>query len=106
MAADPNPLAHLWSWVEIHTGAQDEGKSYYGFFSGFGSDLSEITLVTGLVIAYRRIECHTPGCHRIGRHATADGLYKLCRKCHPDVANKGASLEEIHASHKAAKDRR
>jgi len=47
------------------------------------------------------------GCHRIGLHRTADGLYVLCRKHHPDVPN-NLTLEHIQKSHvnaKAKKDK-
>lgn len=48
------------------------------------------------------LECHAPGCHRVGLHRTADGLYVLCHKHHPDVPDK-LTLEHIYKSHAAAK---
>lgn len=102
---DANPLAHLWWWVEIHTGATNESGAYYGWWSGFASDLGEITLLGGAWLLYRKHNCATPGCWRIGKHPTADGTFILCKHHHPDLMGKKFSLEEIHAHHHAAKAR-
>jgi hypothetical protein len=97
MAVDPNPLAHLWEWIEIHVGAQTEGKSYYGFWSGFGSDLGEATLVGGIIMLFRQHNCHNKGCWHLGKHTTDDG-YKLCKKC--IGKSKGQlTLHEVHEDH-------
>jgi hypothetical protein len=77
----------------------------YQFWSGIGSDISEITLVGIALAAFRRINCHSPWCWRIGHHPTADGHFKLCRRHHPDLADKPLSLEEIHRRHRNAKKR-
>jgi hypothetical protein len=53
----------LWWWIEVHTGTVNEPGPYYGFWSGFGSDLGEYTIaggiVTGLVQTYRRNKCQS-----------------------------------------------
>ncbi|HWD97369.1 MAG TPA: hypothetical protein VG246_13190 [Acidimicrobiales bacterium] len=78
-------LNSLWWWVEVHTGTVNEGGPYYGFWSGFGSDISELGSVLGLfVLYYRHNNCHTPGCRFIGHHGFADAngvTYKLCHRC-------------------------
>ncbi len=79
-------LKNIWEWFLWFTGVTDAGWSAWwgGFFS-----------------------CLPPGCHRIGLHRTADGLYVLCRKHHPDVPN-NLTLEHIQKSHinaKAKKDK-
>ncbi len=60
-------------------------SSAYNFWSGFGSDIGEAAIIGGLVAAYRKHNCHEPGCWRLGKHPAANGLYVLCRKHHPDV---------------------
>lgn len=99
LALDPNPLAHFWEWVEIHVGAQNEGKSYYGFWSGFGSDLGEIVLIGGIVQIARNLNCHSKGCWRIGKHTTVDG-HKLCRKCIVKPKS-DLTLATPHSDHRA-----
>jgi hypothetical protein len=65
----------IWHWLLHFTGANDETGTVYGFWSGFGSDLSEITLV-GLVIGgWRKHNCHTKRCWRIGRHVVSGTPY-------------------------------
>ena len=48
---------------------------------------STITLIAFVIGAYKHLECHADGCHRIGRFQ--HGHYKLCRIHHPDVPNDG-----------------
>jgi hypothetical protein len=63
----------------------------YQSWSGIISDLGEITLVGSVVMggitAYRHIECHQEGCHRLGRFQ--HGHFKLCHVHHPHVPNDG-----------------
>lgn len=85
----------VWHWIEVHTGTVNESGPYYGFWSGFGSDISEIALFGGVVMGIRKINCHVRGCPRIGHHLVKDTPYKVCHKHHPDVPNKGPTLEDI-----------
>ena len=73
-------LAH---WLAVHTGTVNEGGPYYGFWSGFGSDLGELALVGGMLTLVRRHNCEVHRCWRIGRHATTGG-HQVCRRHHPD----------------------
>lgn len=59
----------------------DNGR-WYGFWSGFGSDLTEFAI---LGIVYNRLICHEQGCYRIGRHHLTGTPLTLCRKHHPDI---------------------
>lgn len=95
-------------WLAIHTGTVDEPGGYYGFWSGFGSDLGEATLIgavsVGVYTGVRNVNCHTKGCWRIGHHQLDGTPYHRCKHHHPDVPNEGASLEHILAQHKLFKD--
>jgi hypothetical protein len=62
------PFQH---WLAVHTGTDNEPGGYYGFFSGFGSDLGEVTLVVALFGAWHHVNCHQDGCWRIGKHKVA-----------------------------------
>jgi len=87
-------------WFEVHTGTVNESGPYYGFWSGFGSDVGEATLVAGLFAAWRHHSCHVRGCARLGRQVQGTP-YLACPKHHP--AHKGSrrtvSLETIHTAH-------
>lgn len=92
-------------WVAIHTGVLNGGPDkYYNFWSGFGSDLGEATLITavgaGLYTGLRKVNCHTKGCWRIGKHQLAGTPYVLCRHHHPGVPSKGASHDHILEQHR------
>ena len=92
-------------WLALHTGTLHGGPDlYYNFWSGFGSDLGEATLITavgiGVYTGVRKVNCHTKGCWRIGHHPLDGTPYILCRHHHPDVPNKGASHEHILEQHR------
>ena len=89
----------LLHWLAVHTGTVNEPGPYYGFWSGFGSDLGEIAIVGGLFTVVRRHNCEVHKCWRIGRHTT-DAGHRVCRKHHPDDH---LTVEQVHAAHHAAK---
>jgi hypothetical protein len=95
-------------WFEVHTGTVQESGPYYGFWSGFGSDIGEATLIVGVGAAWRHHNCHVKGCARLGR-PVAGTPYIACPKHHPEHQGykRGVSRETIHGAHlKARKDRK
>jgi hypothetical protein len=92
------PLLH---WLAIHTGTLNEGGPYYGFFSGFGSDLGEVTIIGGAYMIYRKHNCHVDRCWRIAKHPVEGTPYVVCRKHHPTVPE-GVSADHIARAHAAA----
>jgi hypothetical protein len=95
-------------WFALHTGTLHGGPDvYYNFWSGFGSDLGEATLISavgvGVYTGVRKVNCHTKGCWRIGHHPLEGTPYILCRHHHPEVPNHGATHEHILAQHQKFK---
>ena len=88
-------------WFQVHTGTINESGPYYGFWSGFGSDLGEATLVVGVGAAWRHHNCHVKGCARLGR-SVAGTPYLACPKHHPEHQGykRGVTRETIHNAHK------
>jgi hypothetical protein len=79
----------------------------YQFWSGIGSDLAEVTLITGAAIAAyrwkRNTECHVEApknCHRFGRPVPGTG-HRACRLHHPHAEEKGTGItpEDILRHH-------
>jgi len=95
-------LSHLWWWVEVHTGTVNESGAYYGFWSGFGSDLGELTILGGVIQIARHANCHSKGCWRIAKHPVEGTPYKVCRKCHPTINGK-PTRADIHAAHTSSR---
>jgi hypothetical protein len=96
-------------WFALHTGTLHGGPDlYYNFWSGFGSDLGEATLISavgiGVYTAVRKVNCHSKGCWRIGHHPLEGTPYILCRHHHPNVPTKGASHEHILEQHRKYKE--
>jgi hypothetical protein len=73
-------VSWLLHWLAVHTGTVNEGGPYYGFFSGFGSDLGELALIGAVVGMLRKHNCHQRRCWRVGRH-TVDGT-PFCNRHH------------------------
>src|SRR5271165_2985336 len=97
-------FAFLRHWMAVHTGTLNESGPYYGFWSGFGSDLGEATLIgavgVGVYTGVRKANCHTKGCWRIGHYPLEGTPYHLCTHHHPGVPTKSASHKLILEQHR------
>jgi hypothetical protein len=54
----------MGNWLYTHLGIAGTGP-WYGFWSGFGSDLTELGLI-GMI--WRAVNCHERSCLRLGHH--------------------------------------
>ena len=93
-------------WLQVHTGTVNEPGPYYGFWSGFGSDLEEFGILGAIGATIyslvRKYNCHEPGCWRVGTHPAAGGEFLLCYRHHPDFQGRKPShemIERLHAQH-------
>ena len=93
-------------WLQVHTGTVNEPGPYYGFWSGFGSDLEEFGILgavgTGIYQLVKKYNCHEPNCWRIGQHPAAGGQFLLCYRHHPDYQGKKPThelIERLHREH-------
>jgi hypothetical protein len=96
------------SWLQVHTGTINESGPYYGFWSGFGSDLTEFGIIGAIATAayqlFKKYNCHEPGCWRVGSHPAAGGQFSLCYRHHPDYQGKKPThelIERLHREHLA-----
>jgi hypothetical protein len=91
-------------WFEVHTGTVNEPGPYYGFWSGFGSDLEEFGILGAIGAAIyqlvKKYNCHEPGCWRIGQYHAAGGQFKLCYRHHPDYQGTKPTHELIDRLHR------
>lgn len=92
-------IAH---WLVTVLGITDESGRWYAFWSGFGSDISEVAILWGILGAYRKHTCHEPRCWRIGHHPVPGTPYVACRKHHPALPDK-AKPGEIARAYEEAK---
>lgn len=95
----------LTHWSYVHFGIVGSG-GYYGFWSGTGSDIGEVVLIgsiiTLIVGLWRKVNCHTEGCYRIGIHHVAGGQYVVCRKHHNEITghpHRKLSIEHLRRMH-------
>ena len=73
-------------WLSHFFGLDNPSGPFYLAWSGVLSDLSELSLPVGLVLALRHANCHVKGCWRFGRHP--HGPFKVCSKHHPDIPDR------------------
>ena len=103
---NPSPVNH---WLAVHTGTINESGPYYGFWSGFGSDLTEFGIIgvigTGIYQLVKRYNCHEPGCWRVGTHPAAGGQFVLCYRHHPDFQGRKPTHEVIERLHREHEER-
>jgi len=93
-------------WLAVHTGVRNLSGPYYGFWSGVGSDITELAvfgaIATGIYQLVKKWNCHEPGCWRVGTHPAAGGQFLLCYRHHPDFAGKKPThdlIERLHREH-------
>ena len=98
-----SPVDH---WLAVHTGTVNESGPYYGFWSGFGSDIAEFGIIGAIATAVyqlvKKFNCHQPGCWRVGNHEAAGGQFFLCWRHHPDYQGKkptGDVIARLHREH-------
>jgi hypothetical protein len=80
----------FWHWLLHVLGVDNVSGPWYAFWSGFGSDITEFTILGAVFATYKHHTCHVDRCWRIGKHKlTKDGVeYVLCRKHHPHTPGK------------------
>jgi hypothetical protein len=81
-------LAHIF-------GLTSASGPWYLFWSGIGSDISEIALFGALLGLLRKHNCEVHGCWRLGRHTTSGG-HNVCHIHNP--AGKVTSQAVIDAA--------
>lgn len=86
-------VMNIWNFILHVTGSDNTSGVWYGFWSGFGSDLGEIAIIGSLVSLYRRHKCTL--CWRLSRHQVEGTTYHTCYK-HTDQATHD-SLNRRHA---------
>ena len=95
----------MWHWLIVHlsqeTGTSDSNSRAYDFWSGFGSDIGEATIVGGIVAGLRHANCHQKGCWRIG-HVIHGTTIRTCHKHHPlhPRAKRNGSVADMHEAQK------
>jgi hypothetical protein len=70
----------------------------YNFWSGFGSDISELAVIGALLVLYRKHECHVNTCHRLHWKTWVDPdghTHALCKKHHPHKQPTEAELAAL-----------
>jgi hypothetical protein len=96
-------------WLAIHTGTADESSAYYAFWSGFGSDIAELGLLSAVATTayqtFKKYNCHEPRCWRMGNHPAAGGQFSLCYRHHPDYEGTKPTAEIIRRLHHEHEER-
>ncbi len=89
-------LHAIGNWLYSFFGIGGSGP-HYGFWSGAGSDIGEVTLIGVVIVGLRHVNCHDRGCWRIITHKVDGTPYKACRKHHPVLSKQPRITAEIMA---------
>ena len=89
----------MWSWLAHVLGMDNLSGPYYGFWSGAGSDISELAMVGALLGLLRKGNCEVHGCWRLGRHTVQATGHRVCRHHHPEGAPTARHITQRHAEH-------
>jgi hypothetical protein len=87
--------SHAWYDLQEWFGVTNLSGRSYGFWSGVGSDIGELTLFGILWATLRKHNCEVHGCFRMGRHKTLAG-HSVCRKHHPDDKLTAQAVVDAH----------
>lgn len=79
----------MFHWLLHVTGADNVSGPWYGFWSGFGSDLGEATIIGAVIAAARHRNCHVKGCWRLG-HPDPEHGFPACRHHHSRAEQAGS----------------
>lgn len=93
----------FWNWFLTVTGSNNTSGVWYGFWSGFGSDLGEVAIIGAGIGIFRKHNCHVQGCWRIGKHPVEGTPYIVCRKHHPGISQEKVSFSTVKQAHKKAR---
>lgn len=93
----------IWHWFLHFTGSDNVSGPWYGFFSGFGSDLGEIVLLGALWSILRKHNCAVHHCWRVGRHKVPGTEHICCRRHAPGGAPTHEDVIEAHAAAQRAR---
>jgi hypothetical protein len=86
---DPRLYRELPGWFQTYFEHVLSGRGYQ-FWSGIGSDIGELTLLTAFVIWLRAHNCHVYRCWRMAWHPHPDHGHPVCRHHHPDYRSVSA----------------
>ena len=86
------------TWLAHVLGLDDAAGHWYLWWSGAGSDVSELAIVGALVAQVRRHNCHVKGCPRVGRFLAEGTSWRVCHKHHPTGAPSAADVREAASS--------
>lgn len=93
----------MWHWFLYITGADDTSGTWYGWWSGAGSDIGEYAVAAALFThtytTYQRHKCHVGKCHRIGLRRVPGTDHIVCHRHHP---NDQPTHDQILNDHTAA----
>ena len=97
-------VAYEHGWAHF-LGIDTQQSQNYDFVSGVGPMIVTLLVSGGIFVTLiRHVNCHAPGCWRLGKFPLAGGQFKVCRRHHPDEevrTGRNDLLAHIWAQHHA-----
>ena len=96
-------FVQLWWSFQHFTGMDNVAGRAYGFWSGFGSDLGEITLIGLVAGIIKHQNCHVKGCKSVFTHPVVGTPFKVCKRHHPAMKRIVTHLDIVKAHRDATR---
>ena len=86
----------MWQALGHFFGLDNGGGANYLFWSGVGSDFTEVALIGAAYTVWRRHNCGVRGCWRIGRRVVPGTDHVACNRHHPNPPPTHAQMLDEH----------
>ncbi len=97
-------LFHLANIFHMQTPFDPLHGDGYNFWSGFGSDFGEATIVIAILAWWKHRNCQVAGCWRIHLTHPTDAGHYVCKRHNPSHEGNQLTAEYVQAAHQAAQD--
>ena len=97
-------LVHLANILHMQTPFDPLHGDGYNFWSGFGSDFGEATIIVAVLAWWKHRNCQVKGCWRIHLVHPTDAGHYVCKRHHPAHEGDRLTAGYVHAAHRAAQD--
>jgi hypothetical protein len=98
------PVIAHWLWdawrAFVHGTGIDAGPTWpYGFWSGFGSCITEFVIIGAV---WHKVNCGVKGCYRVGLRKVPGTEHVVCHRHHPHGK---PTAQDVLDDHRAAQER-
>ncbi|MGH7722232.1 MAG: hypothetical protein ACRENL_05275 [Candidatus Dormibacteria bacterium] len=92
----------MWGAVGHFFGLDNAAGAPYLWWSGMGSDLSEVAIIGAVIGLFTRHNCHVKGCWRLGTRPVGGTTHVVCSRHHPQPKPSAQKVLDDHREGKVS----